>query len=399
MQSSSAAGITALADDNLTDCQAVVSFGCNMAAMEHKPLIAAALSLAVVAGGVWWWSSSEPAAAPPSAESAEPGKLSAEQIRRLGIRTEAAQAASALELGSVPALVTLPPEARVGVTAPFGGTVTRVFVVNGQAVTRGQPLAVIRSVEPVQYGAALARGQAELAVAQANAARTAQLAKEGIVASARLDEAQAQLRRAQTDVSENRRILAQSGAGSSGDVTLRAPISGRIAAVNVQTGGPADGLSAPFVVENTANLMLDLQVPERLAGDVRPGMAIAVALPAGEAVSGTIISVGGSLDPATRSLPARARIGAAPGLVSGKAVMAVLKGVAQVSGTSVPSTAVTRLGDSDVVFVAVSGGFTPRKVTVVGSGGARTAISAGLKPGEQVAVSGISELKVILGGE
>ncbi|MDP3907814.1 efflux RND transporter periplasmic adaptor subunit [Novosphingobium sp.] len=369
--------------------------------MKKSTLIAIALSSAVVAGGIWWWQAdpSDPAAVTDSADGKAPGALSPEQIKRLGIRTEAAVAASALELGAIPAIVTLPPEARVGVSTLFGGTVVRVLVVNGQTVTRGQALAVIRSVEPVQYGAALARGQAQLAVAQATAQRTAQLVKEGIYAPARGDEAQAELRRAQADVSENRRLLAQSGAGSSGVITLRAPITGRIAAVNVQTGGPVDTMTAPFVVENTANLMLDLQVPERLANDIRPGLELSVALPGGQTASGTVVSVGGSLDAATRSIPATARLGDAPGLVSGKAVMAVLKGTQQADGISVPAAAVTRMGDSDVVFVATPAGFAVRKVTVAGSGGTRTALSTGLKPGERVAVSGISELKVILGGE
>lgn len=368
--------------------------------MERKPLIAAAaLSLAAIAGFAWWQAQPEDAVPAQAAQPGEAGKLSADQIRRLGIRTEAATTASSAELGSVPATVTLPPEARVGVTAPFGGTVVRVFVVNGQAVTRGQPLAVVHSIEPVQYGAALARGEAALAVAEANAARTAQLAKEGIIAAARADEATAALRQAQTDVAENRRILARSGAGRGGEITLRAPITGRVAAVNIQTGGPVDGLTAPFVVENTSSLMLDLQIPERLAGDVSPGMGITVPLPSGAVASGSIVSVGASLDPVTRSLMARARIASAEGLVSGKGVSAVLMGARTSGGTSVPSAAVTRMGDADVVFVATAAGFTVRKVTVLGSSGARATLSAGLAPGERVAVSGISELKVILGGE
>jgi hypothetical protein len=56
-------------------------------------------------------------------------------------------------------------------------------------------LAVVRAAETVQYGAALARSQAELPVVAANAARMGQLSREGIIAPARADEAHAALAR------------------------------------------------------------------------------------------------------------------------------------------------------------------------------------------------------------
>lgn len=359
----------------------------------------AALVVAML-GGAWWWSE-QPAGAPGTADrpAAAPGSLSPEQIKRMGIQTEAAVATASAELGIVPATVTLPPEARVAVTAPFGGSVVRLFVINGQAVTKGQPLALVRSIEPVQYGAALARGQAQLAVARANAARTGQLAREGIIAGARADEAQAALLEAEAAVAENRRILAQTGAGSGGEVTLRAPITGRLAAVTVQTGGPVDRLTAPFVVENTASFMLDLQIPERLATEVRPGMAVELAGDGDVPLRGSIISVGSALDPATRSIMAKARIGAAPTLVSGKSVMVVLKGSRAGSGASVPAAAVTRLGGRDVVFVTTAQGFAVRPVSAAGRSGSQITLASGIAPGERVATSGLAELKVLLGGE
>ncbi len=367
--------------------------------MERKWILGgfALLAVAAASGAVFWSGDTEPVKE--AATDAKPGTLSSEQIKRMGITVEPAMPASAAEIGTVPGTVTLPPEARVAVTAPFGGSVVRLFVVNGQTVTKGQPLAIVRSIEPVQYGAALARGQAQLTVAKAQAARTEQLAREGIIAGARADEAQAALREAHVAVTENRRILDQSGAGTGGEITLRAPIAGRVAVVNVQTGGPVNGLTAPFVVENTANFMLDLQIPERLAGEVHTGMAVSLPGSAGQTISGTIISIGSSIDPTTRSLIAKARIGTDPALVSGKPVMAVLKGKTSLAGVSVPAAAVTRMEGKDVVFVAVSTGFAARPVTVAGRSADRITLTAGLKAGERVATAGLAELKVLLGGE
>lgn len=371
--------------------------------MERNTIIAGAAMAAVILGGLGWWATSNPAneteTAAGEAAAGAGGDLSAEQIKRMGIVTAVASEASGAELGVVPGVVTLPPDARVAVTAPFGGTVLRLFVVDGQAVTKGQALAVVRSIEPVQYGAAMARGEAQLAVARANAERTGQLAKEGIIAGARADEARAALREAEVAVAENRRILAQSGANSGGEVTLRAPITGKVAAVAVQTGGPVDGLTAPFVIENTSAFMLDLQIPERLAGKVRPGMAVALAGGPDAQAEGRIISVGGSIDAETRALVAKASIGVSPLLVSGKGVSVVLKGAEVVAGVGVPAEAVSQMGGKDVVFVATPKGFARREVTVAGRGAERVTLASGLKPGERVATSGLAELKVLLGSE
>ncbi|MDM7957010.1 efflux RND transporter periplasmic adaptor subunit [Blastomonas sp.] len=363
-----------------------------------------AVALSIVAGLFAYNQFSEPGDTPQPAEVSTdlrvaPGALTAQQLQRLGIQTQSVDAAVDVPLGPVPAVVTLPPEAQVAVTAPFDGAILRVYVIQGEMVRAGQPLATVKSREPLQYGAELARAQARLGLAQATAARTRQLVDEGIIAGARGDEVTAQIRVAQTDVSENARILRQAGASSAGEVTLRAPISGRVAAMTAQVGGPVMATSAPFVIENSSAFTLDLQLPERLAGQVRPGMSIRVnGLGTPEGVTGTIVSVGGSLDPATRSVLAKARIDGARALVAGKSVMATINGTGAASGTSIPATALTRIDGKDHVFVRTGKRFVKRAVEVAGSSDGKVFVTTGLKPGEQVAVLGLSELKMLLVG-
>lgn len=370
---------------------------------KHYLLAAVATVALVIAFGAYSWSSggdgNRVSESSPAGPRVAPGAMTANQVERLGIRTTPAEAAADVPLGTVPAAISLPPEAQVAVTAPFDGAVVRLFVVQGQAVTRGQALAVIRSREPVQFGAELARANARLGLAEVSAARTRQLVEEGIVAASRADEMNAQIRVARTDVSENARILAQAGAGANGNVTLRAPISGRVATVNAQTGGPVGGTTAPFVIENSAALMLDLQLPERLANSVRPGMTVVLqSRSSGPEIQGTIVSVGASMDPMTRSIPAKARIGAAPSLVPGKSVMAIIKGTGTQLGTSVSASALTQIDGKDYVYVRSGNRFEKRVVVITGRASDRVIISEGLKPGELVATSGVSELKAMLAG-
>ncbi|HEY9091360.1 efflux RND transporter periplasmic adaptor subunit [Parasphingorhabdus sp.] len=371
----------------------------------RNKILVFALATVLVSAGVFYALSRNPAINSDTTgvvTAAKPGAISAAQIKKLGIRIVAAQAADAIPLGTVPAMVSLPPEARVAVAAPFDGTIVRLFVVEGQAVARGAALASVKAREPVQIGADLARARAQLDLAQANARRLNQLAREGIIAGARADEANAALHAAQINVSEYQRILSQAGAGGSGQMTLRAPIGGRVSGINVQTGGPVDTMTAPFLIENTSSYMLDIQLPERLAKKVIPGMTVELQLPgtsaAGEPVpvSGTIISVSPSLDPMTRSVMAKARIGAAPGIVAGKSLLVTINGDGSEAGVSVPAMSVTRIGDKDYVFVISDNHVAKREVTLVAQSGDSAILSAGLKAGEKVAASGIAELKVML---
>lgn len=359
----------------------------------------AALAALVAIIIVGWWAMRPAAPATETAATEQPGDaakpLTAAQLERMGVKTAVVRAASGMPLGTMPATVTLPPEARVAVTASFAGAIRQVFVIPGQAVTRGQPLATMVSRDALQVGSNLTRANAQLGYARANAKRLQQLASEGVIAGARAQEAQAAVRQAEADVSESSRILGLSGASSGGLITLRAPISGRVSSVAVQTGGPVDAMVAPFVIDASNAYQLDIQVPERLAGLVRPGMT--VWLPGN--ISGLILSVGSAIDPDTRSVLAKASIGAAPGMIAGKGVMASIFGDAQQSSVAVPSNAVTRLGDADVVFVKTAKGFEKRVVVIGGSAGGETVILQGLAAGEVIAISGLTEIKMTLGGE
>ncbi|WAT19177.1 efflux RND transporter periplasmic adaptor subunit [Aurantiacibacter sp. MUD11] len=332
----------------------------------------------------------------PSSDTPQDGEAGTREIA-LAIDTATAEAASGIPLGSVPGRIVLPPEARVAVTPPFPGAAVRVYVIEGQAVARGAPLALVRAAEPISIRGDLSRAASEVELAHAQASRVRQLAEEGIVAEARAQEAEARLQQARATLAETQRLASMSGAGADGTMTLRAPIAGRVAHVGVETGAGVDGMEAPFVIEAAGPLRIELQLPERLARQVRPGMGVEVQLPGSDGqvtpVGGQILTVAPSIEPQSRSVMATATIGAAPGLVPGQNVMVVISGSSGGEGVSVPAAAVTRIGGEDHVFVREDGDFTPRPVQVVANAGGRAVISEGLAAGEVVATSSITELK------
>lgn len=342
-----------------------------------------------------------PACSSPQSEQAAGPADAKDEAKGLAIESVEAREVDNVPLGSVPGTISLPPEARVAVTAPFAGAVVRVFVIEGQQVARGEALGLMRAAEPVQIGGDLARARSAAALAEARAKRLSQLADEGIIASARADEAKAEWEQARASVAQFARMASLGGVGPDGTMTLRAPIAGRVAHVGVETGGGVDTVTAPFVVEAAGAYQIELQLPERLAQQVRAGMAVEIMLADGAAaplvVGGRIIAIAPSIDPASRSVMARASIGAVPGVIAGRNVTVTILG--EGGGIAVPDRAVTRIGDKDHVFVrsAKSAGtdWEKRAVTVAARSGGLAVISTGLKAGEVVASSSIAELKAM----
>ena len=317
----------------------------------------------------------------------------APDLPELSPRTAVAAATTDMLVAELPALVVQPPGARVAVAAPFAGLVRNVMVQPGQAVTSGQVLAIMVSREALELAGDLARAEARASLAKAEAARMDALAREGVVAGARADTARAAETAAMIDTREAGRLLARGGADADGLVRLRAPIKGRVASMAIEAGAPLDGMSTAFVIEAEGSRTLSMQVPERLAGQLRPGLRVSTA----DGHQGALLTIGTSLDPATRAFPARARLdNSGPTLTGGALIRLSLHAPAPQGAVSVPSAALVQEDGAALVFVKTSKGFVARPVTrpvTYGGSGTQAVITAGLKAGEQVAISNLPELR------
>jgi cobalt-zinc-cadmium efflux system membrane fusion protein len=364
---------------------------------QRKLMIGTAAATIALAGGWWLSTGRQPPPAPAASTPTRPAAsdvipLASAQVAMLGIRWAAAEPATEAAIASLPATIAPPANARVAVTALYPGLVRRILVVQGDEVRAGQTLAIVASAEVLSGGADLARAESRVGVARANARRTRQLAQEGIIAGSRDDEAQALLHQAETDVSEQRRLLAMGNAASSGGTyTLKAPIAGRVSEMTAQAGSAIDSTRAPFIIDATDSYEIRAQLPQRLVGSVRPGMTIRLA----DGLVGKVTSIGNVIDPETRSAMLKARVPAGPGIVSGGSATVALYGPAPDRAVIVPETAVINIGGRDMVFVRAEGGVKPRAVKRGEAIAGRTLILSGLNPGEQVVAAGTSELKAL----
>lgn len=355
---------------------------------------AAVIALALI---VWWLAgrgTSELAVSPAETANLAPGVLPVDraQAAELGIRLAPVVVVTEAPIVVIPAVIQPPANARVAVAATFPGVVMRTLVVEGDTVRQGQPLAVISSRDVLTMGADLARANARLGVARSNAARLSELAKEGIIAGARADEANALAAGAGADVAEKVRILKMvNGEGATGTYTLTAPIGGRVTTANTQAGDPVDGSTAPYVIDAANRYEAVGQLPERLVGTVRPGMAVVIE----PDIGGRVTAVGSTIDTATRSAILKARIPAAPGIVAGRTTSLSLYGPASDGAVGVPAEAVAMIEGKTVVFVSTANGYAIRDVKAGGSAAGQTVLLSGVRPGEQVVISGTSALKAL----
>lgn len=364
--------------------------------MRLVPGLLLAAAVAGAGAGVWHFTASPGAPAETADAAPVRGKageliVDATQARQFGISLTAAAPATETTLATLPAVIAPPQNARAAVAAPLPGVVMRTMVVEGDSVRRGQALAVVASRDVLTLSGDLSRANARLGAAQSSARRLSQLDREGIIAGARAEEARALAAEARADVSEKARILRLvNGNGASGTYTLVAPMAGRVTSATIQVGSPVDGTTAPYVIDAVDRYEVQAQLPERLVGVVRPGMAIQLG-----ALRGTVTAVGSTIDPATRSAMLKASLPAGSGAVAGGATSIAVFGPAPEGAMSVPTAAVISLDGKDVVFVSAPQGFAVRPVVIGSTGDGTTVLLSGVRAGERVVTSGTSALKAL----
>lgn len=178
---------------------------------------------------------------------------------------------------------------RIPARARIGGTLVELSVSEGATVAAGQPIAKIVDTKlDFQLGAIDAQLQAlgsQLTNAEAEVTRGEELLARGVTTAQRLDalRTQVEVLRGQIDAQEaQRRVIGQQAE----EGVVLAPIGGRVLSVPVAAGAVA--MPGEVVAEiGGGGFFLRLAVPERHAGDLAEGAAIAIETASG-AVEGRL---------------------------------------------------------------------------------------------------------------
>ncbi len=291
------------------------------------------------------------------------------------------------------------------VNSPVAGRVTALLVEPGAPVRRGQPLAVLSSPEFGQAQAEARRAESDLNFAERNLARARELHGAGVVPlkelqAAENDQQRAMAERARTQAKER----LYGGAGTiDQQFRLVSPIDGVVVQRNANLGQevrPESSTEQPlFVISNPARLWVQLDVPEALTREVQLGEEVRVSVPAlpGELFSAKVDYVADFIDAQSRTVRARAVVDNKERKL--KAEMYVTGDVEIPPSTAlkVPTTAVYLLGDNHHAFVEeASGKFVRRTLKAQEATLGTMRVTSGLFEGERVVVDGALLLQQML---
>ena len=191
------------------------------------------------------------------------------------------------------------------------GRVARTYVDEGARVRRGQPVLELETdytrLNLQSASAEVARAKAALDEAARDLERKKELIAKDSIPRATYDRSQGafdQANAAHQAASAQAALLRQ----QLGDSTLRSPVDGIVAEKRTDVGARLGEGGVAFVVVQLSPLKLRFAVPERYLGRITPGDRVSATVDPypNEKFEGTVKTIGGVIDPKTRTMFAEA---------------------------------------------------------------------------------------------
>lgn len=327
--------------------------------------------------------------------------LQSAQIKALGIETASASQSGSAG-GQLPARVLVPNEQMRVVAAPVAGMVEMLAVAPGATVKRGQVVARLASPQALELQRDALQAGSQAALMQQSLKRDEQLFSEGLIAESRLQTTRASAAQASAQASERRQGLALAGVAPGklgGPLALTAAIDGVVLEQGVQLGQRVETSALIYRIARLSPLWLEIQAPLDVAAPLREGNPVRIS---GSEVVGKLISVGRAVDAASQTVLLRAEVSKGADTLRPGQVIEV-----EIAGTNgaqqrLPASALARNAGATVAFVQTNSDdkgvtFEVRPVRVMTQGGDSVTVD-GIKPGEKVAIKGVSGLKAMLTG-
>lgn len=284
------------------------------------------------------------------------------------------------------------------VVTQVSGPVTRIVVVPGQRVQRGEPMLYVASPDYSQLRTNYLKARDAYTLAQKAYARAQDLYQHHAIAEQNLEQAESAQLQAQGDLASAEAALKVLGisnpealvkAPPSFEAVVKAPIGGEVVEQNVSVGQLLQtGVTQSFVISDTSTVWVVVNVYQKDLPYVRVGDTVTIQTDAyPEVFHGRISYVAASLDPTTRTLQARIET-SNPGQRLKKdmyVTVTVDAGTIQ-NAITVPDSAVLRDSENQTfVYVAVAGNqFGRRAITLGDSIKGQTQVTTGLNPGDRV---------------
>lgn len=351
------------------------------------------------------------APAPRAAEAPTTVTLSADLLKRAGVRTETVRGGSATSAWRAPGNVEADAYRQTIVTPIAGGRVTAVMAELGQNVTEGQTLVEIYSPELAEAERGYLTARADLDLANQRRLRAEKLGAIGAVSQQEVDDTRAEYRRQTNTVEGERAKLRLLGLApetitalaSSADIAavihVPAPSAGVVIKRAVNRGQNVDATMELLTIADLSTVWVIADVYERDMARVRIGSTATVtsaALP-GESWTGRVAYLDPQVAADTRTLKARIEV-ANPkrALKPGMLMDVAMSNVSAAETVVMPRTAAQQIGGRTVVFIpdaGKAGTFEAREVQLGAIAGDSVEVRDGVSAGDTVVTDGAFALK------
>jgi cobalt-zinc-cadmium efflux system membrane fusion protein len=327
--------------------------------------------------------------------------LSDQQISAAGIEVMSVRRSFTGAIDAPGTIVANPKHAQV-VAVSVGGRVVALNRNLGEAVSRGDVLAVIESQDAAQLKADLAIARRELELAKTNFQREEHLYQEKVSAqqdyiAARTVAQEAKIR---ADLAQQRLVAAGgSMGGSMNQLTIRAPIKGYVVARKAALGDAVQANAELFEIADLTEVSVDLAFSPDDAGKISVGSSVDISS-AARTSAGRIAFLSRIVDPATRQVHAIATLPNESGtwrIGETVRVSVPLSDAKQASTLAIPRAAIQTVEDKPSVFARIKGGFAVKHVVLGAANGNYVAVTSGLTGDDRIAVGNSYVLKAELG--
>lgn len=304
----------------------------------------------------------------------------------------------------LPGEISSDPDKTASVSPLVAGRIESVSFKEGQQVSKGDLLALVKVPELGKAKAAYTATEAKAVAARSNADRLQELAdkrlagaQEVLAAKAEADALDAEARAADDQL----RALGTGATGGGSQLALRAPVSGIVISREAIVGQPVTADEVIATIADLSEVWFLGRVFEKNLGQIRLGAPTEILLNAypNERFSGSIEYLGKQVDPTARTVVARIRITNRRDLLRlglfGVAHVDVGQPDAGAAATIVISRdAIVEIGGKTGVFVReTDGDFDLHDVVLGSSALGKVQILNGLRDGEQVVTQGVFTLK------
>ena len=348
--------------------------------------------------------SEKPAPAPATKEVVDPNLVTLTKELEANVKTGPVTEFQFVDTLRIPGRIQVDEQYESRAGASITGRISTLDVNLGDEVKSGQRLATIKSTELAQYQLSYIKASQQMQLQTKAVDRAKQLLEADVISQAELQRREGELNAANAELNAARDQLlvlgmapssiAQLGLHNSGMSTsqVNSKMTGTVIARKARLGqvvAPAEEL---FVIADLSHVWAVAEIPEQQIAHIREGQSLNIEVPALDdaELTGTLAFVGDIVNPATRTVMARANISNEKMLLKPDMLITILVEARPEKVVAVPASAVVRENNADHVFVKTMKDkqYKLLPVTLGRIYQEHREVLQGLQPGDQIVLDG-----------